>query len=122
ALRFKNRTRDDVLRSDQFDFVPLTAKFELDRFGNFGIHLGQTGREQCLHVACWSGARGRRHHSLLAPGTVGADRWESAWSRKVATGFRKRSCAQVNLGLRPAIAYRLPPAKHWAVEDCRPHI
>ena len=78
ALRFKNSTRNNVLRSDQFDFVALAAKFELDRFGNFGIDLGQAGREQCLHVACWPGARGRRHHSLLAPGMVGADLWESA--------------------------------------------
>src|SRR6185312_1261254 len=46
-------------------------------------------------------ARGRRHHSLLAPGTVGADLWESAGSRKVATGFRKKSCAQVKSGIAP---------------------
>src|SRR5215831_21351762 len=29
-LRFENRPRDDVLRSDQLDFVALAAKFEFD--------------------------------------------------------------------------------------------
>ncbi len=48
ALRFEHGAADDIFRGDQFDLVALAAEFEPDRFGDFGIGLGERGREEVL--------------------------------------------------------------------------
>ena len=101
-LRLENCARNDVLRGDQFDFVALSAEFELDRLIDLRVHVAQGGREQVFHIAgrlvmSRLGARRRRHHILLAPGAGG-------------TELRATS------GISPQIAYRPPTAKHWHVD------
>ena len=48
TLRFQHGTADDVFRRDQLDFMALTAKFALDRGGDFRIGLGKRSREERL--------------------------------------------------------------------------
>jgi len=44
-LRFEDGFRDDVLGSDQLDFMALAAEFQLDRLG-ISDRIGEPGREK----------------------------------------------------------------------------
>ncbi len=46
ALRLEHGLRNDVLRRDQFDVVPLATKLARDRLGDLGVALGKAGIEE----------------------------------------------------------------------------
>jgi hypothetical protein len=48
ALRFQNRARDDVLRSDQLDLVALAAQLALDGTEQCRIGISQGAVERCI--------------------------------------------------------------------------
>jgi hypothetical protein len=48
ALRFQNRARDDVLRSNQLDLVALASELALDGTEQFRIGISQGAVERCI--------------------------------------------------------------------------
>src|SRR4029077_6144886 len=84
TLRFQDGTADDVFRRDQLDFMALTAKFALDRGGDFRIGLGKGSREERLGRGGGFGAGGGGHWSkyLHRRKPLGAKRSDMCGGRK----------------------------------------